>query len=322
MRLDPAVAEPRYNRALLHLSLRRFAEGWADYGAWLRCKKYVRRAFDVPLWNGAAMDDGTLVLYADQGFGDTLQFVRYLPLVRRLVKAVILEVQPQLVPLMRASGFGDVFAGGDPLPHYDAHLPLTQLAAVFGSTEESMPAVVPYLATDPALKGKWQARMADYAGFKIGIAWQGNPKYSGDLRRSIPLVEFAPLASVPGVRFFSLQKGYGSEQLAAVSERMPIEDLASELDLTAGAFMDTAAVMQSLDLVITSDTATAHLAGALGVPTWLALSNHPDWRWFREGDRSPWYPSLRVFRQQQPGDWGDVFARMTLELGRISAQRQ
>jgi ADP-heptose:LPS heptosyltransferase len=124
------------------------------------------------------------------------------------------------------------------------------------------------------------------------------------------------------VRFFSLQKGHGSEQLAAASQRMEIENLAMELDLTSGAFMDTAAVMQCLDLVITSDTAIAHLAGALGVPTWLALANHPDWRWFLELDHSPWYPSMRLFRQPRPGDWGDVFARMAEELVRISAPRR
>jgi tetratricopeptide (TPR) repeat protein len=318
--LAPETAEPRYNRALLHLSRRRFAEGWADYGAWLQCKKYGRRPFDAPLWNGVAMDQGTLLVYAEQGFGDTLQFVRYLPLIRQLVQNVVLEVQPALVPLMRASGFNEVHAGGDRLPHYDAHSPLMQLPAVFGSTEETMPAEVPYLATDPALVEKWRARMDDFAGFKIGITWQGNPKYSGDARRSIPLMEFAPLAAVPGVRLLSLQKGQGAEQLAAASDRISIVDLACELDLTSGAFMDTAAVMQSLDLMITSDTATAHLAGALGVPTWVALSNHPDWRWFREGDRSPWYPTLRLFRQQRPGDWGEVFARMADELGRISKQ--
>jgi tetratricopeptide (TPR) repeat protein len=319
-KLAPEVGEARYNRALLHLSRRRFAAGWPDFGAWLECKKYISRDFAVPLWNGEAMPQGTLVVYAEQGFGDTLQLVRYLPQVRRLVKSVVLEVQPPLVPLLRASGFGEVIGGGDPLPPHDAHLPLTQLPAVFAATEETMAVGVPYLAAEPALLDKWRARLADLPGFKIGIAWQGNPKYSGDARRSIPLVEYAPLAAVPGVRLFSLQKGHGVEQLAAVSGQMRIEDLAPELDGTSGAFMDTAAVMQSLDLMITSDTAIAHLAGALGVPTWVALSNHPDWRWFRELDRSPWYPSMRLFRQQRQGDWTELFARMAEELRRVVEQ--
>ncbi len=317
VQLAPAFAEPRYNRALVHLRRRQFSEGWAEYGWWLKCKEYPKRPFHGPLWDGNTLAGGTLLVYAEQGFGDTIQFVRYLPMVRRLVKAVVLEVQPQLVPLLKKSGLDEVIAAGSPLPAYDAHIPLMQLPAVFGSTEENLPADVPYLKCDSVLAEKWQTHLAEVQGFKVGVAWQGNPKYMADSRRSIRLAVFAPLASLPGIQLISLQKGHGAEQVAEVSKEMKILDLGPQLDVDAGAFMDTAAVMQSLDLVISSDTSIAHLAGALGIPTWLAVSTNPDWRWFRDGDRSPWYPSFRLFRQQSAGDWGELFARMKDELARL-----
>jgi tetratricopeptide (TPR) repeat protein len=317
--LAPHLAESRHNRALLHLRQRRFELGWADFGAWLQCTKYEPRPFDVPLWNGEPMPNGTLLVYAEQGFGDTLQFVRFLEPLRSQVKSVVVEVQPALLPLLRASGFENVFGAGEQLPPYDAHLPLTQLPAVLKVTEEQLAEGVPYLTAVPALLEQWQSRLADVPEFKVGIVWQGNPKYSGDARRSIPLTEYAPLADVPGVRLFSLQKGFGAEQLPPLAQQLKIEDLAAELDGATGTFMDTVAVMRCLDLVVTSDTAIAHVAGALGVPTWLALSNHPDWRWFKEIDYSPWYPSMRLFRQRQQGDWAGVFARIAEQLSLRSA---
>lgn len=314
VQLGPEFAEPRHNRALLHLSRRRFAEGWADYVWWLKCKKCVKRAFDSRLWDGSPLPGGTLLIYAEQGYGDTLQFVRYLRRVRTLANKVVLEVQPPLVPLLKASGFDEAVACGEPLPRHDAHYPLMQLPALFKLTEAELTDEVPYVMADPALVKTWRARLSDVRGFKVGIAWQGNPKYSGDARRSIPLVEFAPLAAIDGVRLVSLQKGFGAEQVAGVKDKFSIHELGPELDLDRRAFMDTAAVMQVLDLIITSDTAVAHLAGALGVPTWLATSTNPDWRWFREGDGSPWYPSFRLFRQSRAGQWSDVFLRMADEL--------
>jgi ADP-heptose:LPS heptosyltransferase len=166
---------------------------------------------------------------------------------------------------------------------------------------------VPYLFADPALVRQWQERLRPLTGFRIGIAWRGS-KYSDEQHRSLPLRSFAPLAALPGVRLVSLQRGAGAEQLAAAAA-LAVADLGSGVD-EAGAFVDTAAVMQNLDLVVTADTAVAHLAGGLGVPTWIALPYAPNWRWLHDRADSPWYPTLRLFRQTQRGDWGDVFRRM------------
>jgi hypothetical protein len=199
---------------------------------------------------------------------------------------------------------------GDPPPEFDLHVPLLSLPRLLGTTLESVPADGPYLDADPDLVETWRHRLGAYPGLKIGIAWQGNPKFRLDWVRSIPLAQFAPLADVPGVHLLSLQKGAGREQLAAPERRFPVTDLGGQMDETTGAFMDTAAVMKNLDLVITSDTSIAHLAGALGVPVWVALNAVPDWRWLLNRDDSPWYPTMRLFRQTRPGHWEDVFHRM------------
>jgi hypothetical protein len=180
---------------------------------------------------------------------------------------------------------------------------------------------VPYLAADPHLVKHWRQQLRSLHGFKVGIIWQGNPEYSFDHFRSIPLVEFAPLAEVPGMQVVSLQKNAGVEQLLTLEKKFTAADLGSTLDNTGGAFTDTAAVMCNLDLVITSDTATAHLAGGLGVPVWLALSKVPDWRWMLERPDNPWYPTMRLFRQATAGDWTSVFAEIKRELAALAAAR-
>jgi ADP-heptose:LPS heptosyltransferase len=228
-------------------------------------------------------------------------------------------VQPVLVKLLQASGFANLIAGGSPLPHFDLHVHLLSLPGVFKTSLESVPAEVPYLNADPRLVDTWRQRLAGHGGFKIGINWQGNAAYSFDHLRSIPLIEFAPLADVEGVTLCSLQKGDGLEQLAAAADRFTAVELGSTLDNEAGAFMDTAAVMRNLDLVITSDTATAHLAGGLGVPVWLALSAAPEWRWMKDRPTSPWYPTMRLFRQRILGDWASAFVEMKAELTKLAA---
>jgi hypothetical protein len=186
-------------------------------------------------------------------------------------------------------------------------------------------APVPYLHADPALIERWGRELQPIEGFKIGIGWQGDPAFRFDPMRSVPLHHFAALAAIPGVRLISLQKHDGVEQMAANRDRVPLIDFGDRLDASGGSFMDTAAIMKNLDLVITSDTATAHLAGGLGVPTWLATSFAPDWRWFQGRDDSPWYPSMRLFRQSRLGDWSDVFARLAdavrAELARRAAPK-
>jgi hypothetical protein len=185
---------------------------------------------------------------------------------------------------------------------------------------ETIPAAVHYVFAQPQRVADWQIKLAHYPRFKVGVAWQGNPDFVGDYYRSIPLAAFAPLAACPNVKLFRLQKGPGREQLAALAGRFEIVDLGSSLDEEGGAFVDTAAVMMNLDLVITSDTAVAHLAGALGVRVWVALQRTPNWRWLLDRSDSPWYPTMRLFRQSQLGNWTDVFEQIAIELGRISGQ--
>ncbi len=317
--LDPNVAEPHYNRGLMLLARERFAEGWPEFAWRASCKNYPRREYAGALWNGEPLSGGTLLVHAEQGFGDTIQFVRFLSQVRERVSRVVLQVQPQLVPLLAQSGFPEATASGAELPRADAHVPLLDLASVFVTSTTAI-AGEPYLKADEARIETWRQRLAGVSGCKVGIAWQGNRDYVTDRWRSIPLAHFAPLAKLAGVSLVSLQKGYGSEQLAEVRDAWPVLDLAAELDNEGGAFLDTAAAMQSLDLVITSDTGIAHLAGALGVPVWVALPLVPDWRWFREREDSPWYASMRLFRQRTGGDWDDVFARIAAALGEQSGK--
>lgn len=314
IRLRPDFVEARHNRALVLLSQQRLAEGWPDFMLRRQVKGFPVRHFAAPKWDGGPLADKTLLVHAEQGFGDTFQFLRFIQPLRRLSERLILEVQPQLVPLLRCSGYHETVAAGEPLAEYTLHVPLLDLPFLFGTTLETLPAPREYLRPDPGLLDRWQQRLAEFDGLKVGLHWQGNKAYSNDRSRSIPLTEFAPLLQLPGIQFFSLQKGVGSEQLADSGFSERIFNLAEELDLSGGAFMDTAAVMRLLDLVITSDTATAHLAGALGSNVWVALSAVPDWRWFRKRDDSPWYPSMRLFRQRQAGQWQVPFQDITQAL--------
>ncbi len=270
----------------------------------------------------------TILLYAEEGLGDTLQFVRLTSLVRGHAGRVIVKCLPALCELVSTvPGIDQVVAAGQTLPSFDVQAPLLAIPAILGLTPETIPCRVPYLATDARRVDHWRERLSTEPGFKVGIVWQGRTTFHFDVWRSIPLEHFAPLAAVPGVRLYSLQKGPGSEQLAseqrvAAGHTFAVTNLGRELDNGGSAFVDTAAVLKNLDLVITSDTATAHLAGALGVPTWVALPLAPDWRWLLDRDDSPWYPSLRLFRQTQRRGWPAVFARMAVALTDAVANRQ
>jgi hypothetical protein len=219
------------------------------------------------------------------------------------------------VPLLHSCrGIDQLVPAGAALPRFDVQAPLLSVPHLLHTTLETVPAGVPYLSADPQRVERWGQELSKLDGFKIGIAWQGSRKYAGDKNRSIPLKHFAALARLPGVRLVSLQKGHGREQLAAVAQDWNVVDLADRVDESGAAFMDTAAVMQHLDLMVTSDTAIAHLAGALAVPVWLALPFARDWRWLLERADSPWYPTMRLFRQKRFGDWDEVFARIALAV--------
>jgi tetratricopeptide (TPR) repeat protein len=313
LRLQPENPGARNCRALWWLQQGDFERGWPEYEWRWAIQPNSRRSFPQPLWDGSDLNGRSILVHAEQALGDTIQFIRYAQLVKQRGGTVVVESQPPLLPLLRnCPGIDRLVAHKQPLPPCDVHAPLLSLPGVFRTTLATVPTNVPYLFADPKLVEQWK-RTFDASSFNVGIAWQGSASFPGDRMRSIPLAHFAPLARVAGVRLFGLQKGTGREQIKAVARRVSVIDLGDRLD-EAGAFLDTAAVMQGLDLVITSDTAIAHLAGALGVPVWVALSVGPDWRWLRDREDCPWYPTMRLFRQRRSNDWDEVFDRMAAEL--------
>ena len=315
LRIKPDFAIAHLNRAVTWLRMGRFEEGWHEF-EWRRlCDSYRIGPHPAPLWDGSPQPDRCLLLHSEQGLGDTIQFIRYASLVKERCGSLIVQCQPGLAPLLsRSAGVDRVIVRGESLPEYHVQAPMMSLPGILGTTLKTIPAEVPYLFADDALLETWRQRLGEFEGFKVGIGWQGNPKYVADRLRSIPLRHFTPLARVPGVRLFSLQKGVGWDQIAEVTAECPVVDFGPDFDGKAGTFMDTAAVMRNLDLVITSDTALAHVAGALGAPVWLALSRSADWRWFDDREDSAWYPTMRLFRQARLGDWDELFARIAAEL--------
>jgi hypothetical protein len=315
-------------------------QGWGEYEWRWKIAGNPRRYASQPLWDGSPLAGRTILVYWEQGLGDTMQFVRYLPLLRQLGAGTILECPPGLIPLLSsAAGVDHLIAQGSTPPSFDVQAPLLDLPAIIQTSLNHIPAAIPYLDADPRLVEYWPeelqkdegGRMKDEriahsdssfilppSSFRVGIAWQGTPTHRLDRQRSISLAEFGPLAEVDGVRLISLQKGAGAGQTETIKDeggRMKVSSFV--LDETVGAFMDSAAIIKSLDLVVSSDTAVPHLAGALGVPVWVALSTVPDWRWLLEREDSPWYPTMRLFRQTRAGQWADVFERMARELHKI-----
>lgn len=320
--LKPDYKEGHWNLAIAFLATGDWERGWLKY-EWRRhvhAEKMQTRTFLQPQWNGCSLAGQTILVLAEQGLGDTIQFIRYVPMIAERGAKVIVECQPTLRELLsNVKGISQLITVGDPIPPFDTFVSLLSLPGIFQTRLGNVPANTPYLDPDPQREAEWKHRIGG-RGFKIGIAWQGSPTFTSDKTRSIPLSEFEPIAKVPGVQLFSLQKNEGTEQIAQVADRFIVEQFSPVLDEGTGAFMDTAAVMRHLDLVITSDTAVAHLAGALGVKVWVALRLDCDWRWLRDRDDSPWYPTMRLFRQQAGGDWADVFRRMSQALADTLAQ--
>jgi tetratricopeptide (TPR) repeat protein len=309
IRVQPDDAPAHANLGIVLLLAGRYGEAWPEYAWRFRAGAVRISASEKPRWNGEPLDGRTLLIRCEQGMGDTIQFSRYVRVAAER-GSVVVEVQPGLRRLMASViGLDRMVQAGEALLAFDVWCPLLDLPLLLGMDAPSPP----YLAPDAERIAKWRVRIGR-GGKKIGIAWQGNPNAAAERGRSIPVREFLPLAGVPGVRLISLQKHHGLDQLANLPEGLQIELLGDDLDAGHDAFVDTAAVMQSLDLVITSDTSIAHLAGALGRPTWVALQNVPDWRWEIRGETSRWYPSMRLFRQTTRGDWAGVFARIAEAL--------
>ncbi len=306
---DPGHVAAHLNLGATLLLLGRFEEGWLEYEWRRRCPEFAVPAFPQPWWDGSDVTGKTILLSTEQGLGDTLQFIRYAPLVKRRGATVVVGCPAPLVRLLgRCPGVDHATASTTGLPPFDVQALLLSLPGLFRTSPATIPAEVPYLFADPALAEHWRSDLGP-GGFKVAIAWQGNPA-SKDRRRAAPLAQFEPLARVEGVRLLSLQKGPGADELPALADRLGIRDLGPYL----GDFDDTAAVLANMDLVISVDTALAHLAGALGVPAWVALRFAADWRWLRDREDSPWYPTMRLFRQPEPGNWEAVFAHMAREL--------
>jgi len=306
IRLAPDYAQAHFSRAFELLLLGEYAEGFEEFEwRWkVRGLGTPPRAFAQPQWDGGAIG-GTLLLYAEQGFGDTLSMIRYASLAAARAGRVVVECQPELHGLVRqVRGVAEVLAPGASLPRFDAQLPLMSLPHVFRTTLQTVPWSGAYLRADPQ-----RLQIAANAGPRVGLAWAGQPSQGDDRKRSLSLAALAPLAQA-GVAFYSLQKGDAALQAHAPPPEMHLTELGSRF----ADFSDTAAAISQLDLVITVDTSVAHLAGALGVPTWVLLSAIPDWRYGAEGERTPWYPTMRLFRQRADGDWEDVVSRAAQAL--------
>lgn len=311
LELRPDFADAHVNLAYLQLFMGDFEKGWISH-EW----RSRRAETAPPMFTGAqlsAADDVSgkrVYVFAEQGLGDTFMFCRYIALLQARGAHVLLASQPAIRAMLKSLPTPVEFVEPDEVPAFDFHIKSMSLPLIFGTRLDTVPANVPYLHAEAARMARWRERIGSH-GFKIGICWQGNPAFKYDHDRSFAAHEFAPLASLPGVRLISLLKG---SVPAGLPEGLQIEHPGKDFDSGGDAFLDTAAVMAGLDLVVTSDTSIAHLAGALGVRTFVALGYVPEWRWLAEGDRSPWYPTLRLFRQGARGDWSGVFSEIRLVL--------
>lgn len=310
----------RRNQAFLLLGSGDFEAGWRAFESRLDAPGSEAREYDrlAPRWTGDDVAGKSLLVYCEQGYGDTFQFARYLKPLANRCRAVCVVARPALHGLLR-SGFPDVelvgalgFRRG-----FDAQLSLMSLPFAFGTRLETIPRQVPYLFADPDRVATWRSRLGG-DGFKVGLCWQGNVKYASDRFRSLPLAALAPLATVPGVRLISLQAINGVDQLDGLPAGMAVERLGPEIADPLDGFAEIAAVMANLDLVISVDTAIAHLAGALARPVWTALRLQAEWRWLAGRSDSPWYPTMRLFRQTTIGAWENVVREMKTELARLA----
>lgn len=317
--IDPLLTEPHWNLSHALLLSGDFKRGWEAYEwRWTEKSQFAKRSFVQPQWDGRDLNGQTILIHAEQGLGDSIQFVRYVALVAHRGGKVIVECQPSLVKLFRGSiEAQEIVARGQRLPAFDFHCPMLSLPLAFGTVLNSIPNPGAYLKADPQLAQSWKQKLGDSGDrVRVGIAWAGNPMHVKDRTRSIALPRWAPLAEAKNVIFYSLQKGLTSAP--APPAGMELIDLTAEL----GDFADTAALVENLDLVVTVDTAIAHLAAAMGKPVWVLIAFSPDWRWMLGRSDSPWYSSLRLFRQPRFGDWDSVIQTVAAELRALTDSRK
>lgn len=317
--IDPRNAEAKANKGSLLLLLEQFEEGWELFEhRWVQDDRpKAEVSYRWPEWRGEPVDGKSIVLLDEAGLGDALQFSRFAPMLAERGARVTYHCRPSLARVMRGLGPNVEIAAEPPADAaYDYCVALCSLPRGFATRAETIPGK-PYLRAEAERVALWRARLQG-DGLKVGIAWHGSSHSRSDHTRAAPLDAFAPLARVPGVRLFSLQKNLGAEQLRDAPEGLRVESLGETFDAGADAFVDTAAVIENLDLVVTIDTSIAHLAGALGKPVWIAIKHSPEWRWMLGRETSPWYDSARLFRQERRGDWDHVFERMARELTHLA----
>jgi len=315
--IDPDYVNAQWNRSLIMLRLGNFQRGFIEYEWRWKRKETPPRLLPKPIWDGSNLAGKTILLQAEQGMGDMIQFIRYVPELVKLGGHIIVECHPPLVRLMQnIAGVEKVVAIGDTLPEFDVYIPLLSLPRILGTTPETIPAKIPYLKPGESVSFKLETPGDNC--LKVGLVWAGNPKHSDDYKRSSSLKYFQRLFNIPNIAFYSLQKELKSAELKEISAPINLVDLSSKIN----DFADTAAVIAQLDLVITVDTAVAHLAGAIGKPVWVLLCYNADWRWMTEREDSPWYPSVRLFRQNQRGDWQEVMARVSEALKQLLKEKE
>lgn len=321
--LNPDHAAARFSRSTLYLTMGDLINGFKEYEWRFKAYNESPRRFNLPLWQAEDLSDHTLLVYAEQGLGDTIQFVRFVKQIKEQYPSatIILEAQEPLVPLLKQQPYLDlVIARGEQPPQAQYQIPLMSIPRILGTTLQTIPHQTPYVHHSLALAARWKKRLESDQSFKVGICWHGNAHYKtaalrkAVIEKSVPLVLLQPLTAIEGVTIYSLQHVTGEDELTSCPFRDQIVLFDSLFDQDNGRFMDTAAVMQQLDLVITVDTSTAHLAGALNVPTWIMLPFPADWRWLCKRKDSPWYPSVRLFQQRKTGEWQPVIEQIVQEL--------
>lgn len=323
--LNPQLVDPRLSKAYVHLLIGEFDKGWPDYELrWLKPEATPpARSFGEPPWRGEQDLAGrSILIHDEQGLGDMIQFCRYIAKLNERGAHVLFAPRPSLVALMRSLGelnACEIVDVTDGALDFDFHCPLLSLPLAFGTSLATIPSQPSYLDAEPARVARWAAEIGP-DGFKIGICWQGRAG-KVDVGRSFPLSALLHIGQLPGVRLISLHRGSGEAQLFDLPDGMAVESLGDDFDAGPDAFLDTAAVIRHCDLVITSDTSIAHLAGALGAPVWIALKRGCDWRWMADRPDSPWYPSARLFRQSVAGDWSDVFTGIEQALKTVLQER-
>jgi len=317
LELDPAHPEGHHNLAVLLLLSGDFKNGWRHYEwRWL-AKEFPseRRNFTQPLWTGEDLAGRTVLLYVEQGLGDALQFVRYAPLVQARGAKVLIECPRPLKRLFETvEGVERVIARDEDLPDFDVQCPFLSLPGLLSPEESEIPINVPYLSVSNDDTHQWHTRLDGVGGLKVGLVWAGSPHHTNDRERSVALEIFAPLAEVQGCAFISLQIGPSAAQLKEAS--WPIVDMTGGID----DYADTAALVSELDLIITVDTSVAHVAGALAKPVWVLLPHAPDWRWQIARQDSPWYPTMKLYRQPKRRDWQSVIDMVQRDLKDLSSR--